>query len=230
MKAPKILVAGLALVPLSGLAVEDLSYTYLEADYLNVDVDEFGEGGDFEDDFDNGDGWAIRGSYGFDQSPFGFADSWFVFFNWSETEADSSFTDDTGVRFPAETDVVRLDLGAGMAVPLNEMSQMVFSLAYSDLDVDDFNVGGTADDDFDVGNLDDDSSDGYFLEGAWRGQVTPMLELKAGLRYTDIEETDGFGFVGNALYEFTEQIGGIVFADVGSDVGTYGIGIRWDFD
>lgn len=230
MKARKFIVAGLAIFPLSSLAVEDLSYTYIEADYINLDVDEFGEGGDFEDDFDNGDGWAIRGSYGFDQSPFGFADSWFIFANWSETEADSSFIDDTGVRFPAETDVVRLDLGAGMALPLNDMSQMVFRLGYSDLDVDDFNAGGTADADFEFDRLDDDSSDGYFLQGAWRGQVTPQLELKAGLRYTDIEETDGFGFVGNLIYEFTDQFGGVVFADIGSDVGTYGVGIRFDLE
>lgn len=230
MKAEKLLVAGLAFIPLSGFAVDDLSYTYLEADYINLDIDEFGEGGDFEDDFDNGNGWAVRGSYGFDQSPFGFADSWFLFANYSQTEADTGVVDDTGVFFPAETDVIRLDLGAGMAVPLNEMSQMVFRLGYSDIDIDDFNVGGSADSDFRFRDVDEDSSDGYFLQGAWRGQVTPMLELKAGIRYTDIEETDGFAFVGNALYEFTDQIGAIVFAEVGSDVGTYGIGLRWDLE
>ncbi|MCW8194405.1 hypothetical protein F6455_06370 [Proteobacteria bacterium 005FR1] len=230
MKARSLLVAGLAIVPLSSFAVEDLSYTYIEADYVDLDIDEYGDSGDFLDDFDNGSGWALRGSYGFDNSPFGFADSWFIFANWSETEADIDFVDDTGVFFPADTDVIRFDLGAGVAVPVNDMSQMVFKVAYSDLDIDDFNLGGTADEDFEFDRLNDDSSDGYFLEGAWRGQVTPQLELKAGLRYTDIEETDGFGFVGNAIWEFTEQVGGVVFADIGSDVGTYGIGIRFDLE
>lgn len=229
MKSRILLTAGLAVIPLSGMAVEDLSYTYIEAGYLNMDIDDFGDDGSFEDDFDNGSGWALRGSWGFDGGPMG-ADTWFIFADWMETEADTDVRDDTGVFFPADTDVVRFNLGAGMALPLNDMSQMVFKVGYSDLDIDDFNIGGTADEDFEFDQLNEDSSDGYFLEGAWRGQVTPQLEVAAGLRYTDIEETDGFGFVGNAIYEFTDQIGGIVFADIGSDVGTYGIGIRFDLE
>lgn len=226
MKLYQFLIAGLALVPLAGFAQEsDLSYTWVEVDYINVDIDEFGEGA--FDDLDDGDGWAIRGSYGFATSPFGFADSWFVFADYSETETDVTVRDDFGILQPADTDVIRFNIGAGMAVSVNDMSDLVFRLAYSDIDVDDFNVGGTSSSA--ISDLDDDSSDGFTLDGVWRGQIAPAVELSAGLRYTDIEETDNLAFIGNALFEINQDWGINVFADVGDELSQYGVGARWTF-
>lgn len=228
MKAHKLLIASLAFIPLSGLAVEDLSYTYLQAEFINLDIDEAGEGTSLNE-LDDGDGIALRGSYGFDQSPFGFADSWFVFANYSESESDATFTDDQGIVRPAETDIIRLDVGAGLAVPFNEMSQMVFRLAYSDIDLEDFDVGATPT--TSISDLGDESSDGYFIDGAWRGQLTAPIdwELTAGVRYTDIGETDNFSFIGNALFEITPNWGVNVSADVGDELTTVGIGGRYTF-
>lgn len=227
MKTSKFIVAGLTLVPLASFAAEDLSYTYIEADYVNVDIDDYGEDGDFLDEFDNGDGWALRGSYGFDSRPVDFIDSWFIFGNYTEFEADTGVRDDTGIFFPADTDITRIDLGVGVAMPVNDRSDLNIRVGYSDLDIGDFNVGGTSS--ATVSDLDDDSSDGYFVDAALRSQVTPMMELSGGVRYTDIEEVDGFGFIGNALFEINEGFGINIFADLGSDVGQYGVGARFSF-
>lgn len=226
MKAHKFLIAGLAFVPLSGFAVEDLSYTYLEVDYINLDVDEAGDNNSLRD-IDDGDGIAFRGSYGFDQSPFGFADSWFVFANYFESESDVTFRDDLGIVRPAETDVIKVDIGAGVAVPFNDMSQMVFRVAYSDIDLDGFDFG--ASDTTSISDLSDDTSDGFYIDGAWRGQVTPMMELSGGLRYTDIGETDNLSFIGNALFEVTPNWGVNISADVGDELSVLGVGARYTF-
>ena len=65
----------------------ELSYTWLEADYLNLDVDDFDDDEDLIDDWDDGDGWGVRGSFAFTPNFFGFA-------GYSETDSDASFTDD----------------------------------------------------------------------------------------------------------------------------------------
>lgn len=228
MKAYKLLIAGLAFIPLSSLAVEDLSYTYVEVDYVSLDIDEAGDN-DSLSDLDDGDGVGIRGSYGFDTSPFGFADSWFVFGNYLETESDVDFVNDVGIVQPAESDVIRFDVGAGVAVPFNDMSQLVFRLAYSDIDIEDFDFG--ASDTTSISDLSDDSSDGFFIDGAWRGQLRVPIdwELTAGLRYTDIGETDNLSFIGNALFEVTQNWGVNVSADVGDELTVLGIGARYTF-
>ncbi|MEX1032676.1 MAG: hypothetical protein WDZ30_04900 [Cellvibrionaceae bacterium] len=226
MNIRNLFIASLAIAPLSAYGVDDLSYTYLEADFVNLDIDEVGDN-DSLSDLDDGNGIAFRGSYGFDTSPFGFADSWFIFANYFEAESDVTFVDDLGVVRPADTDVIRVDLGAGVAVPFNDMSQLVFRLGYSDIDLDGFDFG--ASDTTSIGDLSDDSSDGFFLDGAWRGQVTPMMEISAGLRYTDIEETDNISFIGNALFEITPNWGVNLSADVGDELTLLGVGARFTF-
>ncbi|MGQ9426200.1 outer membrane beta-barrel protein [Gilvimarinus sp. F26214L] len=226
MKAPLILAAaGLAFFPLSGMAIEDLSDTWVEVDWVNLDIDEYGDD-DFID-LDDGDGIALRGSYGFDTAPVEFIDSWFLFVNYIETESDATFVDDFGLLQPADTDVIKFDLGAGFNMPLNDMSQIVVRIAYSDIDIDDFNIG--ASDTTSISDLGDDSSDGFYLDGSWRAQISQNVEVSAGLRYTDIEETDQFSVIGNALFEITENWGVNVSADVGDELTTIGIGARYSF-
>jgi hypothetical protein len=207
MRAPKILIAGLACVPLSGFAVEDLSNTWLELDWANQDIDEFTG----LDDIDDGDGWAVRGSFGFDQTPFEFFDRWYIFADWIETDADVTFFD-LGLLREDTSDVTRFNLGAGFTTELNEMSELVFQIAYSDIDFEDF-----------------DSDDGFFLDGSWRGQVSEMIELSAGLRYTDIGELENFSVIGNALFEVNSNWGINVAADIGDELTTYGVGVRYSF-
>jgi len=225
MNTPKILITGLALLPLSGLAAENVSYTYAEVAYINLDVDNYGDG-NFIDDFDDGGGFSLRGSYGFD-GPVDAIDTMFVFANYSETEADTAVRDASGIFFPADTDVIRLDLGVGAAMPVNDQADLVVRAAYTDLDIDDFHVGGSSSSA--LSDLTDDSSDGYFLDASLRGQIMPEVELSGGVRYTDIEDVDGFSFVGNAMYEINQNIGINLFADLGSDVSQWGLGARYSF-
>ena len=53
---------GIAALSLSANAAEDLSYTYLEIDNINLDIDEVGDSGNVLVDLDNGGGWGARGS------------------------------------------------------------------------------------------------------------------------------------------------------------------------
>lgn len=225
MNTFKFLLAGVACLPLAALAQQDdLNYTWLELMYVNLDIDELGSN-DSISDWDDGDGFGISASYGFDNAPFDFMETWFIFLNYSETENDVDFEDDFGLLRPADTDINRLDLGVGAAMPLNDMSHIVARIAYTDIDIDSFNFGGT--DSSAISDLDDDDSDGFFIDAAWRGQITPVIELTGGLRYTDIEETDQVSFIGNALFEFNQSWGITVNTEIGDELTTIGIGARY---
>lgn len=223
------LLTGLACLPLTALPVgalaqQDLNYTWLELMYVIQDIDELGSN-DSISDWDDGDGIGISGSYAFENSPFDFIETWFIFANYFETENDVDFVDDFGNLRPADTDISRLDLGVGMAYKLNDMSHIVARLAYSDIDVDGFNFGAT--DTTSIGDLSDDDSDGFFIDAAWRGQVTPTIELTGGLRYTDISETDQVSFIGNALFDVNRRWAVTVNTEVGDELTTIGVGARY---
>ena len=87
---PKLLAVGLCLIPLTGLAADandELSYGYVEADYINLDVDQEDENLNlFKNDFDNGGGYGISASI-----PLG--EQFFVFGDWTETDSDFGFRD-----------------------------------------------------------------------------------------------------------------------------------------
>ena len=54
-----LLAAAVCLLPAAGFAADagdDLSYGYIEADYINLDIDQPGEDDVFDGDFDNGGG------------------------------------------------------------------------------------------------------------------------------------------------------------------------------
>src|SRR5690554_1493290 len=86
----------------SAMAQQDrLSYSYLELNYINLDIDEVGEGGDFLDDLENGNGWGISGSLEI-------GESWFIFADYSDTESDTGFVNDQGLFFSSDTDIKRL--------------------------------------------------------------------------------------------------------------------------
>lgn len=225
MNTFKYCLAGLLIFPLAAAAQrEDLNYTWLEVMYMYLDIDELGSN-DSISDWDDGDGVAISGSYGFSNSPFDFIETWFIFANYSETENDVDFVDDFGIRRPADSDIIRFDVGVGAAMPLNDMSHIVARIAYSDIDIDDFSFGAT--DTTSISDLRKDDSDGFFIDAAWRGQVTPAIELTGGLRYTDIEKTDQVSFIGNALFEINQSWGITVATEIGDELTTIGAGVRY---
>lgn len=219
----KILAAAACMMPLTGFAADagdNLSYGYLEVDYINLDIDTPGEGNLFEGDFDNGGGYGISASL-----PIG--EQFFVFGDWTETESDFGFVDNVGMFIPGDVDIKRLNLGAGLAMPLTSGADIVLRGAYTDIDYNSFNFGATSSNAF--RDLDDDPSDGWMADIAWRAQWTQAIEGSVGVRYTDIESVDNVSVIGNVLFELSPNWGINLQVDAGDELVTWGAGVRMTF-
>lgn len=218
----KLLALGVCLIPVSAFAQDggDLSYTYVELDYINLDVDQPGEDEILRDDFDNGGGYGLSGSFALNEN-------FFIYGDYSETEADFGFVDNSGAVIPGDTDVVVFKLGAGFIMPMNDSTDLVFSGGYSDIDFDSFNLGASGEDD--LGDLDDDPSDGYTVDVKLRSQLSQALEGSIGARYTDIESVDGFSVIGNLMYEVSQNWGVNLSLDAGDELMVWGVGARYSF-
>jgi hypothetical protein len=228
-KTPSIaaLLAAMAaplIVPATATAAADLSYTYFEVDYINLDIDDFDDSDGLAEDFDDGDGWGLRGSFAFTPMFFGFAD-------YSETDSDVTFTNDGTTFFSSSQDVARLDVGLGLNMPLDiaalNQPDLVVRAAYVDIDVGNLDLGGSSDPSID--DLNDDRSDGWFTDASLRSQLLPQLEASVGLRYTDVQDSNELSFVGNAMFEFTPNWGVNLSVDAGDEIRTYGLGVRYSF-
>lgn len=204
---------------------QNLSYTFLEIDYINLDVDDFDDDEGLIDDWDDGGGFGIRGS-------FAFTPNFFAFIGYSETDSDATYIDGDQVIYSSSQDLKRFDIGLGMNfgvfLPMVGDSDVVVRAAYSDLDLDDFNFG--ASDDSDINDLFDDSSDGFFIDAGLRSQLASWVEASLGVRYTDIGAAENFSLIGNVLLEMTQNWGVNLELDVGDDISTYLIGLRYSFD
>lgn len=199
-------------------AAEDLSYSYLELDYINLNIDEVGDSGSVLDDLDNGGGWGARGS-------FALAPNWFLFGQYSVTDADASFIDDQNQFFRSNTDINRLDLGVGFHNPISSTTDFVLRAAYTDIDTDGFKFGGTSDSSFD--DLNEDSSDGFFLDAAVRSQLMESVEGSLGVRYTDLQEVDNVSLIGNLMYEISPSFGVNLGLEAGNNISHILIGFRF---
>lgn len=217
--------------PFSAVAAQDISYRYIEAEYIVQDVDLYEDDDAFDniiEDVDDGDGFKIGAS-------FSFANNLFVFGNYAQTKADFTFIDDTGALIPENTDVKTLQLGLGYFAPINMNMDFVVRAAYMDVDYDEFATGATdqdiTDPDTTFGDvwddLNEDSSDGYFVDAGVRAQVIDWLELGGGIRYTDLDMGDDFSVFGNALFEINQNFGINLTANIGDNLSSYGLGLRY---
>lgn len=218
MKKYNFIFPALMLAPIGALANNDLSYTSIEVDYVNMDIDGYDNDTHLLEDLDDGNGWGIRGSVGF-------ANNWFAFLNYSSTESDAEFVDDFNQFVDSNTDIDRFNLGLGYHMPLNQRTDLVFSAAYVDIDIGGFDFGGTDDDS--LSDLKDDNSDGFFVDGLLRSQLTQWLEGSIGGRYTDIEQVDNFSLIGNLLFEISPSIGINLGLDAGDELTTWVVGARF---
>ncbi len=212
---------------------EPLSYTYLQADYINQDVDLFEDDDlldNFIDDFDDGNGFGFQGSYLF-------AENLFAFGGYSESDVDFTFVTDTGQVFSAGEDINVFEVGLGFRAPMAEKTDLVLRGSYIDVDVGDFSFGANENDNIDDVNdiedafddLNEDSTDGFAADINLRSQLTGWLEGNVGVRYTDLDTGDDFSFVGGLLYEFTPNMGINVSVDAGDELRTYRAGFRYSF-
>lgn len=214
------LTCSLAMVTISAKAADDLSYSYLEVDYVNLNIDEIGDSGSTLDDLDNGGDWGLRGS--FELSP-----NWFAFGNYSVTDADASFIDDQNLFFSANTDINCLDLGAGFHNPLNARTDVVLRVAYTNIDSDGFNFGGTSSNS--LSDLNDDSSDGFLIDASLRSQIVDNMEGSFSVRYTDLEQFDNYSIIGNFMYEFSPSIGLNSGLEAGDIISHFLVGLRFSY-
>ncbi len=220
MKLYQSVLAGVLLLPAGAMAQEGLSYTWLELNYVNLDIDQVGDSGNFVDDFDNGGGFGVQGSLAL-------SEDFFLFANYSDTESDVSFTNDAGFLIPGETDIRKVDLGLGFHTAIATNTDVVFTAAYTDSDRDKFRFGATNDTSLD--DLKGDGSDGFFVDASVRSQLTPWLEGSLGARYTDIEDVDGVSVVGNLLFELSPSLGINLGVDAGDELSTWVAGVRFTF-
>lgn len=215
-----VLAMGAFYFPVTGLAAENVSYGFIEGGYINLDVDQPNEDSLFREDFDNGGGWGANFS-------FPMSEAVFLYGSYSNTESDFTFIDNTGAIVPGNTDLLKFNLGLGLAMPMSNTSDFVISGGYSDIDYDDFNFGAT--EDTDANDLRDDPSDGWTADAYLRSQITANIEGSVGARYTDIQGIDGFSLIGGLLFEMNQNWGLNISVDAGDELVTWGAGIRYSF-
>ena len=224
-------------VSMQANAADGISYSYVEADFLVQDIDLYETGRndddnavqDFVEDIDDGDGFALEGSFAFTDYLFGFA-------RYSSADVDFGYVTGTNIRVPSNTKVKTFNLGVGYNLELSDQVDFVARLAYVDVDTGDFTLGAR---DSDVNDLDtirdafddlnEDSSDGYSLDAGVRAQPLEWLELGGGLKFTDLDTDDDFSVFGNALFEINQNVGINLAADIGDYASTYKLGLRYSF-
>lgn len=115
MKRSLIALALASLLPISALAQDGPSYTYIEGDYLNTEAD----GGL------DADGFGLRGSYEFGDSGF------YTFAGYSRTEVDNTSIDGDGHEF-----------GFGYAHGISERTDLIGEISHQRTDFDVAKVDG----------------------------------------------------------------------------------------
>ena len=225
-----VAIASLLILPAAVKAADDLSYSYIEADYVVKDIDLFEDDEVFDnilEDIDDGDGYKIGGSLGLGEHVF-------LFGNFSNTEADFTFIDDTDLLILQGQDVKELNVGLGLALPMSDMTDFVVRGTYVDIDYGDFSLGADEDEinnieDFEnaFDDLNDDNSDGYAVDAGVRSQIIDWLEIGGGVRYTKLDSGDDVSAFGNVLFEISQNFGINAGAHFGDNVSSYELGVRF---
>jgi hypothetical protein len=219
-----------------GASAKDLNFNYIEANYVNVDVDlseSFAEDGlEFALKTDSGGGFQVGGAWEL-------WNSLHLFGEYSEASQDLDAT----LSFEGETetvsgefDVVRWRIGVGYAYPMSAEMTVYGRLSFDRIEFKDFKFAGEDIDDEDNGSL-STKDDGLGAEVGLLWAATPEFHLQPYVRYTSVGELDGekddsfdadvlFGvharwFVTN---NFAVQ-GGYEFGEIS----TWNVGVRFAF-
>ena len=172
---------------------EGPSYSYIEADYREVDID-IAPGIDAD-----GDGFGVAGSVAIN-------DNWFVFAGYAASE------------FESVVDLDQTTLGAGWNSAISEKTDWFATLSYIDLKLSAAGFGSFSD-------------DGFGASVGLRSMLNPNFELYGSLGYSDLGDGgDGTAVTAGLWYTVAGNLALGLGAEVGSDITTYGIGIRLYFD
>ena len=159
-----------------------------------------------EVDIDVGGGFDVDGNgYGVAGSV-AINDSWFIFAGYSSSEFESVIDIDEG------------KLGAGWNSAISEKTDWFATLAYIDLSASASGLGSASD-------------SGFGASIGVRSMMNPNFELYGSLGYSDLGDGgDGTAVEAGLWYTVAGNLALGLAAEVGSDVTTYGVGIRLYFD
>lgn len=149
---------GLALIAAPAANAADLSYTYVEANYVDTELDA-GDGTEV-----SGDGFGLNGSIAFGETGF---------YGFGAYETVGEEVDGIDV------DIDRITAGAGYAIKIDERFHALVEAAYLDYDFD-LAVAG-----FGSGSA---SADGYRANVGLRGLMADNIEGVAKIGYAKVEE------------------------------------------
>ena len=198
-KILSVLTASAALVPFMAQA-EGLSYTYVEAGYLNTDIDEFEE---------TVGGWGAKGSFEITENIFAFANF-----------ADQSANIGQGV---GDIDFQSWDIGVGYAWPIADQTDIYGTIGYVSVDAD---LPGSIEDYF--GSDPEDS--GYSLGAGVRTRFAERFEAEANVQYANLSDYgDEFEFGVMGRWYITDMWALAVGYNAGDETSTFYGGVRLQF-
>ena len=154
----------------------------------------------------------IGGGFDADGNGYGVAgsvainDSWFIFAGYAASELESI------------VDLDEMKLGAGWNSAISEKTDWFVTLAYIDLELSAAGLGSVSD-------------SGFGASVGVRSMMNPNFELHGSLGYSDLGDGgDGTAVTAGLWYTVAGNLALGLGAEVGSDVTTYGVGIRLYFD
>lgn len=181
-KRAGVCVATMLLTMAWGLQAAELDFNYVEANFINADVDLSETATDGVDtitlESDDDYGFQIGGAWQF-------YENWHVFGEYSQTDQDLSASGTVGgigISGDGDFDVIRSRLGFGFGWPYNEMWNLYGRaswdyIEFKDVDIEGANVGDT-----------DDS--GFGVEAGARWMPADAFELQGYVRYTSVGDVD----------------------------------------
>lgn len=224
-KTTVALAVAMALGLPAAASAQELNFNYLEANYVNVDLDlseSFtDQDGTFSLETDNDSGFHIGGAW----------EVWenlHLFGEYSEASQDLELTETIGgvtESFKDDFDVIRYRFGFGYAYPTSPEMSLYGRISYDYLEFD-----------FDVDSVDDD---GFGAEAGLLWAAMPQFHVQPYVRYTSVGEIDSsidssdsfdsdvlFGV--GARYFFTESLAVQGGYEAG-EINTWSLGARMAF-
>jgi outer membrane receptor protein involved in Fe transport len=195
MKKQIVLALALAAASFAATAGER-SYSYVEAGWnrATLDIDN-----NHDADFD---GFAVRGSYGFNQ--------FHVFGAYSSVNNDDLI----------DIDLNESQLGFGIHHAIDEKADVIGEVSYLRQEVEASAFGLSA----------KDHVNGYRLSAGVRGQLGEHIEATIKANYTDGSDLDSeFTPSAGLLVKFNQNWGLFVDAEAAEDVTRYAVGVRASF-
>lgn len=164
----------------------------------------FIEGGYFDFDIDDpnadGDGFGVGGSVAI-------TEMFHLFGKYGTADLDGP----GGVDVDYDT----FSFGGGINYPIAERTDLVGQLSYVNAEA---SAGGFSADD-----------DGFGLYGGVRARLAVPVELEGGISYVDFDEGgDDTAFGARGRYYFTPQWAAGLGVEIGDDVTTWGLTVRWE--